>query len=213
MIICPIDFSGKIPTSVSLTTMPCDFAENNLRIIDIHPPKGVKEEFGICVKHVTYEDREFAFRFVEWVHLMRIMGVTKIHLANRFVHPDLLKVLNHFETKDFVEVLPFLEPSSVPDVKRTWEARTLELNMINDCFYRVRHLYKYLAIVDPDEIITPVKPEIKTWHELLESIDLEGKKYDAYLSHNLIFPNVEAPLNPDIPPYHYILQHTRVKFE
>ena len=192
---------------MSLTTEACANAENNLKIINNQPKNGVKKKFGVCLKQITYEDRSFAIKFIEWVHLLRILGAEKVHLSNRFVHPETYKAMKYFEKLGYIEVKPFLEPTGVPDIKHEWEARTLELNMINDCFYRVINIYEFIVIIDPDEVIMPKSGSIKSWNQLLDSVDYKSRNVDAYLSRSVTFPPLKAIANPEIPKYHYILQH------
>jgi hypothetical protein len=54
-----------MPISVSLTPNMCDNAENKLQIIDKRPLDGVKKNFGICSKTLTFDDRAYVIRLIE----------------------------------------------------------------------------------------------------------------------------------------------------
>lgn len=208
MISCPILFNGTVPTSVSLTLNRCDDAENNLKIIDNQPDDGVKKEFGVCVKQLTFPNRDFVVRFIEWVHMLNILGASKIHFYNRFVHPDLVKICSYFEDQGLVDMQPFLEPSSMSNqVSRTASSMVLEASVINDCFYRTKNLYKYIAILDPDEVIMPLNDSHKSWHDLIEN---SPPNQDIYTQRMITFMNTSQKLIEEIPKYFYMLQHVEV---
>jgi Glycosyltransferase family 92 len=123
-----MDAHDKIPISVSLVPKPCDAAENNLKVIDNQPPNGSKKYFGVCSKQMNYQDKNFAIRLIEWIHLLRILGVEKVHAYNRFVHPDTIKVFKYFEEKDWLEIQPFLEISTTDFALTKTPMPTIEKN-------------------------------------------------------------------------------------
>lgn len=209
MISCPVELDGKLPRSVSLTLNRCDNAENNLQIIDNQPPDGVKKEFGVCVKQLTYPNRDFIIRFIEWLHLLRILGAEKVHFYNRFVHQEMMKVIEYFEAKGLVEMKPFLEPSDLSNQYLTsFPTKILENAVVNDCFYRTKNLYKYIAVFDPDEVIMPLNESHKSWHDLIQSV---GSSQDIYTNRMIFYPNLEEPAIDGIPKFLYILQHVKVR--
>lgn len=205
LITCPT--YGRIPESVSLVVYPCDNAENNLKIINNHPPDGVKKKFGICSKQISYENRNFGFRIIEWIHMLRILGADKIHIYNRYVHPSFFKVLEYMEAQGFVEVWPYLE---VRTAKRfTAQKQLLEMNVLNDCFYRIRHLYEFIIILDIDELIMPVMEEDRSWHDIIKRQNIVVSTKDAFTSELVNYPNINAKPVDGVPNYHYMLQHIR----
>ena len=212
MIVCPYNFSESFPTSISLTSKPCFVARNNLKIIN-NLPEGAKKTFGICVKHISFPEYSFGIKFIEWVHLMRILGASKIHIPVRLLHEDVRKVFNYFEDLGYIETSTFSEPSGVPDVKYSRTCQTLENNMINDCFYKVKNLYDYVLICDPDEVIMPLKDTDRTWHDILAHFKNEMGIKDSFMARQRIYPNVILNLNPEIEEYHYMLQHVWVIFQ
>ena len=119
------------------------------------------------------------------------------------------KVLDFYEKKEILEVMPFLEPSGVSTSRmHSYQDMLLQMNMLNDCFYRVRNLYDFIVIIDPDEIIMPVDSDDKTWEEMLKHVNLTEKRC-SYPSQNLYYPNTGAKLFPEIPKYNYMLQHVQ----
>lgn len=57
LIECPLNNNEKLPISLSLTSKPCDKAENNLKIINNQPIGGVKKKFGVCSNQKNYPNR------------------------------------------------------------------------------------------------------------------------------------------------------------
>jgi hypothetical protein len=209
LISCPIDFDKNLPRSVSLTTNRCDKAANNIKIIDNQPANGVKKEFGVCVKQLTYPNRDFIIRFIEWVHILRILGAGKIHFYNRFVHHELMGIIKYFQEKNFVEMIDFLEPSEISNQYLTsFTTKVAENAVVNDCFYRTKNLYEYIAILDPDEVIMPLKDEHRSWLDLLS---VANTSYDVLMNQMIHYPNFGGRNFDNIPEYHYILQHTKVR--
>lgn len=113
LITCPIEFNDKMPLSVSLTSNACDNAENKLIIIDNQPPNGIKKSFGVCSKSLSFENRDFIIRFIEWVELLKILGANKITLFNFHVHSELYEIMNYFQEKGILEVSQFFEPGGM----------------------------------------------------------------------------------------------------
>ena len=202
----------KTPVSVSLTTSPCDFAENLLEIVKNQPENGIKKKFGVCVKFTCFDKRDFMIKFVEWVHLLRVLGVDKIHMYNRYVHADTYKAMKYFESLDWLEVREFLEPFEVPFKHPTDDGRAskraVEIMTINDCIYRNRELYEYILVVDPDEIPIPRRPNETTLYDFLKVFE-DKNIYDSYSFHCVTYPDLNFKAVSDVPEYHYMLQHIR----
>lgn len=200
----------RIPDSFSLTTKPCNHAENNLRVIDNQPADGIKKEFGVCVKQISLRTRDSGMKFIEWVHMLRILGNEKVHFYDVCIHPNLTRVMNYLKEQNLIENFPFLESSGISYSEfASDEANSNEACMITDCFYRNRNLYKYIAIIDPDEVIVPMVEKDMNWHDMMETITTkeDSKSYDSYLFDVSLFPHLKKNQIEGIPKYHYLLQH------
>lgn len=206
LITCPLDSDQRnVPSSVSLTLLPCDDAKNNMKVIDNQPVNGVKKEFGVCTEVKSCNNLNCAKRFVEWVHMLRILGVDKIYFHNKNPSPSLAKILRHFELIGFIEIWPYFHPS-ISD--STNQIEMLQINTLNDCFHRIRNLYEYVVILFPFDMIVPMMEADKTWHAML-FVNLEMSiKRDSYRAKLAKFPTIGTNLNGDIPEYHAMLQHT-----
>jgi hypothetical protein len=212
MIVCPLEKDGKIPQSVSLATSRCGKAHNNLNIINNQPTNGTKNEFGVCSKQLHFKDRKFGVRFIEWVHLLRILGAHQIHLYKEIVHKDVEKVVDYLHEKNLIEIDAFLAPSDLKSTTfHTVERRTLEMNLLHDCLYRVKNLYKYIIVIDTDEIIMPTMESHRNWHDLMNHVkESNAKKFDYYAVRYLGYLPEKEVQEDDfevIPSFFYMLRH------
>lgn len=206
LISCP--YSESTPSSVSLVEHPCDEAENNLEIINPQPENGVKKRFGVCSKQVTYEKREFTIKFIEWVHLLRLLGAEKVHISFEYLHPDFFDVADYLKDEGFIEYYPFYDPSGLWDSRRdSWQTCMLEVNILTDCFYRNKNLYDFIVVIDVDEVIIPVNETDMTWEDMVTRVNA-SVYIDAYVTQNVGFPSVKVPPHSEVPEYMYMLQHT-----
>lgn len=114
LITCPIENVGnRIPIAISLTEKPCAYAENKLKVINNLPVDGIKKAFGVCCKYLFFDKRSQATKFIEWIHLLRILGADKVTLFNRQVHKDHYQILNYFQDKGYIDFYDYLEPSGL----------------------------------------------------------------------------------------------------
>ena len=51
-----------------------------------------KEGIALCSKSLSHLEDE-SLRFIEWIELLTVMGVSKIILSVLSVHPNVLKVM------------------------------------------------------------------------------------------------------------------------
>lgn len=213
MITCPL---GKVknrtgvPRSVSLAAHACDYAKNNLNIINNQPIDGKKKEFGVCSYQViltieqAFVDENFLIRYMEWMHLLNILGADKIYMYKNELEPDIHRIMNFYEVKEIIEMWQFSTPiGSSPD---EFPNDLLEMNMINDCFYRIMNLYEHILILSYVEAVIPVKKSEITWHDLLQNNVNVTDKHDLYSSQSVYYRDLGAP-SPDIPRVHHMLHH------
>ena len=176
-------------------------------ILDIQPSDGVKKRFGVCSKRARFEDRSFAIRFIEWMHMVLILGAEKVYFSYDYVHPDTFKIIQYFEEQGKLETWKYLDPTGLKNSgMRSWQGLQTEVTVQTDCFYRVKNLYDYVAILDFDELIMPVMEEDMTWEDIIRRVDAQ-EYIDAYISQNAHYPEVGAEPIENIPKYMHMLQH------
>lgn len=208
LVTCKIPEGFETPHSVSLTTSPCDYAENNLKIINNVPKDGNKKDFGVCTKYVAFNTRDYGVKFIEWIHLLRILGVDKTFVYVKSALPEIMHIFNHFEKKKMIKTFSYLDSSGNSDPRAdTSEDMAYQTLILNDCFYRIRNLYKYIAIIDQDEVMIPLKATDFNWRDMMKSI---GKSSDGHYFPMSLFLDVGEKPIPGIPFYSYMLQHVKV---
>ena len=84
--------------------------------------------------------------------------------------------------------------------------RATEKNILTDCFYRVKNLYDYVAVLDMAEVIWPVKQDGMTWKDLITRVNSSEYK-DAYISQNVYYPETGSEPVEGIPSYMHMMQH------
>lgn len=168
--------SLKAPDSVSLTLDLCTKLMNNLRVINERPKE--KKKFAVCVKGLDFLHEDLSVRLVEWIELLNILGAEKIFLYDLEVHPNISKAIKYYVKKGLVELTKLTLPGEQPNLpgfrhlylkNKLTNKRQNELIPYNDCLYRNLYSYKYLALLDIDEIIMPLKYE--NWSSLMEEVE------------------------------------------
>ena len=123
-----------------------------------------KRKFSVCVPPVFGSpDRT---KIVEFVELSQILGAEHITFYDYNANEDLLKVLNYYQSKGIVTVLPWHLPEKI-DESALWYKG--QLITIQDCLYRHMALSEYVSFNDIDEFLTPHKRTY--WSEMLADID------------------------------------------
>ena len=174
----PQFFSGEIPVrNRKYTTMT-----------QVAPKK-----FGVCVGGPLVQESSTVFKdVVEFVEMSTALGVELI-------------VLYVNETQVDIKVLEFIW-KHYPDTVRTvgWKAFDKwypmhyhgQLLIISDCLYRVMYEVEYLAVIDLDEMIIPIKH-----NNLAEMVTAFGDKptVASFKFQNTFFTNPSKD-EPSIPP-------------
>ncbi|XP_043231431.1 uncharacterized protein LOC122386359 [Amphibalanus amphitrite] len=224
----PASHRKLVPQAVTVVESPCNTSTVALRVINNRPPEGQPpQDFAVCVKGLSFPDNDLSVRLVEWLETLRVLGAKKVFLYDLEVHPNISKVLRYYERQGLVEVTPLTLAGEQPNLsvlqrlylrKKVTNKRQSELVPYNDCFYRNLYRYKYVALLDTDEVIMPTGH--RDWAELMASIapraDTEAKKKNkvvaSYNARNVYFFDVqdhEHTWQPDIPHYMHMLQHVK----
>ncbi|XP_073821919.1 uncharacterized protein [Musca autumnalis] len=211
---CPLSMaSGKaeganhIPQAVSIVVHQCDTPLNVLNVV-YNKPTGVatKAPFAVCVKGLDFPYIDLSNRLAEWLEMHRLLGAKKVFMYEIDVHPNVKKLLTHYEKEGFVEVKPITLVGGVVGLphlehwilKSTmFNKRLNELIPYNDCFYRHMYEYEYIALVDVDEIIMPLG-ELRTWQDIIEaSMPYTESKNCTHGFTALCFRNTYFPYSPE----------------
>lgn len=222
--VLPAEVKNLVPASVSLVEAACDRATNNLRVHYDAPasPEG-RKDFAVCVKGLDFLHEDLSVRLVEWIEMVRLMGADKVFFYELQVHPNITKVLRHYQELGVVTVTPITLPGGQPNLpglqhmylkKKMTHKRQMELIPYNDCLYRHLYRYRWLALLDIDEVIVPL--EDPDWSSLMRrveplSVPAKGKPpRSSYHASNLYFLDSlrhEHGWEDGVPRYMHMLQH------
>ncbi|GFU18553.1 glycosyltransferase family 92 protein [Nephila pilipes] len=226
IISCPLPPSlPQAPNSVSLVGGKLKKISNNLKITYHNP--GKREDFAVCVKGLDFLFEDLSVRLIEWIELLSILGAKKIFFYLLEVHPNISKVLSYYAKQDIIEVIPLTLPGEQPNLpgfrhmylkSKMTNKRQNELIPYNDCLYRNLYSFKYLALLDVDEIIMPLIHG--SWKSLMEEILIqavatEKERWASYNFQNVYFldgllhgnEKSHNSQKENIPGYLHMLQH------
>ncbi|ENN71839.1 hypothetical protein YQE_11458, partial [Dendroctonus ponderosae] len=219
--VIPQKYNSLVPQSISLVEKPCDNSTNNLRVIYDAPKE--KKDFAVCVKGLDFLHEDLSVRLVEWIELLNLLGADKVFLYQLQVHPNITKILDHYEKEGKVQVTPITLAGVLPNApalqhyflsKKTNHKRQNELIPYNDCFYKNMYKYKYIALLDIDEVIMPI--EGTTWKDLMENkvlpkaLKSNKEERASYNVRNVYFLDDlihDHGWFKEIPKYMHMLQH------
>lgn len=184
----------KAPEAVSLVESSCDTATNVLKVHNDRPADGVKKNFAICMKQLDFLYNDMSVILVEWLEVLFSMGVEKVTLYNVTAHENMVKVLRYYEEQGKVEFRPMTLPGNQPNVPSFYHSYFyhnmgrqifFEDMLFNDCFYRNMYNFKWVTVIDIDELIMPIK-NLTTWNDILKNVD-QSPDIEGYGFRNLFY--------------------------
>ncbi|KAH8269881.1 hypothetical protein KR044_000174, partial [Drosophila immigrans] len=241
---CPVPKPElEAPEMVSLVARRCDRAKNLLRVVHELPektlppiPRADKEtkaekslRFVVCVKSMDFPYVDMSWRIIEWLELMRLLGVDKVVFYDAQMHPNMTRVLNDYRSNEphFVELRPMSLGRGEPHSPQHFHHYAMaadgfnrilnEMIPYNDCFYRNMYKYDYVGVFDIDEVIMPLG-NVTSLNGLIELAhrvpDYERDSKNCKNWASFCFRNAYFPRYPDrpkvykhLPSYYYMLQH------
>ncbi|XP_034109022.1 uncharacterized protein LOC117571126 [Drosophila albomicans] len=239
LISCPLPKpkggKAEVPEMVSLVADRCDRAKNLLRVVhELPEPSEVQQSksarrFMVCVKAMDFPYTDMSWRVIEWLEVLRMLGVDKVVFYDAQMHPNMTRVINDYKTNEphFVELRPMSLGRGEPHSPRHFHHYAMsadgfnrilnEMIPYNDCFYRNMYKYDYVGIFDIDEVIMPLH-NVTNWNDLIElgyrvpDYERDSKGCSDWAS--FCFRNAYFPRYPDrpkvfkqLPSYYYMLQH------
>ncbi|KAH8386576.1 hypothetical protein KR093_001303, partial [Drosophila rubida] len=235
---------AEAPEMISLVVDRCDRAKNLLRVVHEQPERPERPEqpqaatgtgnatarrFMVCVKAMDFPYADMSWRLIEWLELLRLLGVDKVVFYDAQMHANMTRVLNDYRDHEphFVEVRPMSlgrgEPHSPPHFHHYamgadgFNRILNEMIPYNDCFYRNMYKYDYVGVFDIDEVIMPLG-NVTSWRGLIELAhrvpDYERdskncRNWASFCFRNAYFPRyADRPkVYRQLPSYYYMLQH------
>ncbi|OQR72565.1 hypothetical protein BIW11_03750 [Tropilaelaps mercedesae] len=178
------------PSSVSIVSDPCACPSNNLRLRRLQPLP--RKDFMVCVKGLFFT-KDNSRELMQWIEMLFLLGAKHIHMYNYRLHKNTRKMLKFYQryrelTLQKLSLPPQVYPQGIGFLEnflfnKTWEKRRLELVPYNDCYYRYKDKFDYIALLDVDELIIPRDPDVISWPGLMEKVrEVEANAVDKYAS-------------------------------
>ncbi|CAG0898453.1 unnamed protein product, partial [Cyprideis torosa] len=165
-----LEASAKVRSSRSVSlTVPSTSSEPH------------QKQFVVCVKPLYYTDRDFTWRLVEWLEMLRILGADHVEISYYQLHPNMEKVLSYYQkTLSFVSLVKtdLTGTTTKLTYQRLFGTRhtvdllvknTHEQMACNLCLYRNLKRFKYVVSLDIDEVIVPGGTG-KTWNDMILTV-------------------------------------------
>jgi hypothetical protein len=141
-----------------------------------------QQNFLVCVSasfgHIAPE------RLVEWFEYLRVMQIDRVAVYNHSVQTEASEVLNNYSNSGFIQL------RQTRDLV-TGEGTPLPVGLhwapsINDCMYRNMHRFKWIIVIDFDEVLVP-----RRHRDILSMLRFLNDRYnmtfDEYIFRNAYF--------------------------
>ncbi|XP_064092468.1 uncharacterized protein LOC135205592 [Macrobrachium nipponense] len=232
------------PKAVSVVAKLCESAKTLLEVVGAmernettayvngKPPadKGKLQGWNAaaCGTALFYYHDDFSIRLVEWIEILRAMGFARVFLHETDVHPNITKVLSHYEDEGFVQVTKYSYPEpyvNEPSTRRLWyllekpKVYLMGAMYYTDCLVRHMHEYRFIGHLDPDEIPMLLRHDsYPSWMDDVftrahKKTKAEGKAAPSAYSLEWKFHPGDLPpseKNRDLPGYLWALRHSFV---
>jgi len=229
LITCPLPPSGQkvgAPSAVAFTAKPCDKVRAMVRVRDARPEKGHGGgRIAICVKGMSFPADDLSVRMAEWLEVLRAVGVDRVFLYELGIHPNVSKLLSHYQKDGFVDLTPLRLPgpqANEPHYQHLYlkdkvtPKRQNEVIPYNDCLYRNLNLYEYVGLLDIDELMIPIR--FDSLGELVDyAAEVDGFVNwprrssvcfrNVYFMDDMLAAQHDGRHFEDIPPWMHVMQH------
>lgn len=213
--------SCRVPRYVHVTAVyvtshvPCTLSPYSvpLEVKPIESSRTAPKHVGICVplSYGMFTDAD-ALRLVEWVELNRIFGVYEINIYNvtMSVSDEYRRVLEYYITENIIRLYnipPPIEhyaPNNLYNV-----SKMIDLVLLNECMMENMYRYKYIVVIDLDEVIVP-RQDMRNYASLVESSNVYGWRTQPIASYLVqqVFFYINIDGNVDQPEHLVSLRHT-----
>jgi hypothetical protein len=148
-----------------------------------------RKELALCVKGIW--GQVDPVRLVEWVEFNRILGVQKIVFYDAGLSGDAVDVVKYYKDSSFVDVENFALVKKFAELAENDPLKEKLLNpdlameqaylvSLNDCYYSRRNSFKYVLLLDIDEVVIPSRSD----ETLLDVIEAANVEFPAAASFN-----------------------------
>lgn len=141
----------------------------------------VDDKLAICVApaHSSYSN---VLRVIEFIEFYKLLGASMFYLYNKSISTDVRNTFELYKKDQVAQIFQWNLDGYDSDVDLHYHGIMAALN---DCLYRATFVdgFKYVAIVDFDELLMPLKDDTKILPDLLS-------KHDTDSTHSFCFQNV-----------------------
>ena len=191
---CKISVQGTYkPDYVSIVTALQPKPTNAIKIHYPHkPPANEVLEFGHCLS-VLYLRGNDPQRIVEWIELMKLMGVEEFNVYASSLNSSVRHVFQNYPAGTAINF------NELPNVMNDSHRNSMRLSMssaLTDCLYRNMYRYKYIVCTDTDEVIVPLLDD--NYSDMIKRINKKHKvkhPYPSYEFRNVYFFTDLGPVN------------------
>ena len=180
-----VDCTDKeIPLFVALSSSPdCVGTSGNIPVRNRQLPQiSEKKKFGVCLQSPVYGQTMDLQQIVEFIEMNRVLGAEIITMYVMEMKEDALQfLLHHYSKHGLLQLVKWRKLKKWDPLHYHGQILTM-----HDCLYRNMDRVKYLAVVDLDEVLLPLKH--RSWLELVESIGgQDNHRYHSYRFGNCFY--------------------------
>ena len=187
----------EVPTFVALSNnSDCAGASGQIPVRNRQLPRASeKKSFGVCVESPVFGYSIGVQQILAFIEMNRALGAEMITLYVMEMKEDVLQfMLDHYSQHGLLQLVKWRKFDKWNPLH--YYGETL---IMHDCLYRNMHRVKYIAMVDLDEILVPLKH--RNWPEMISAIGGHDK-YHGYLFLNCFFTNKSTKVSKVTLPCH-----------
>ena len=142
------------------------------------------DNIAACVS-ISYSHLD-ARKLVEWLEMQKILGISRVFIYNHSISADSGHVLKSYVQDNYVVLRQ--SHSFIADSREKYTHLHMS-PVINDCIYRQMKNFRYIAVIDLDEVIVPRLHNslIDMLKELPDILRLGNSNVGSYVFRNAYF--------------------------
>jgi hypothetical protein len=175
------------PKWVVLSPSQCGPPQAMLKVVDNRfQPR--QAEFTVCLHKALYNNYGWPELLVEWIEINRIFGAQKFLLYYYNHSESLMPYIQHYIKLGIVEYHYW----PLHRVDKKISIYKAQVSVINDCIYRSQYKTKYLALMDPDELLVPEQHD--NWHDLMQAAPCNKEPAVLFRNHIYVLSERKDPM-------------------
>lgn len=187
---CRITRDANVQSVYVTSHIPCSIPERAvpLEVKMVHVNSSPPTDIGICMplSYGTFTDID-AVRLIEWIELHKILGVQEINIYNVTMTVSALyrTVLNHYVADKVVRLhnIPPPVESRITAENIYNISKISDLIVLNECMMENMFRYRYIIVIDFDEVIVPRSDTKQKYRELIDNLRVYGWLSQTFVSY------------------------------